>query len=488
MSHCHKKIIVFILLGLIILIGAFYRIKGISSSQSFWSDEAYVSTISRDIIAGKVNFFSAINVLDYQRLQIATTYLSFKIFGVSEISARIPSVLWGTIGIIFAYLLAKTLSDEGGGLLSALIFSILQINLSQSTQAKPYSAIETILLIVLWLLSIIDTNKHKIRIHITLILLASMATLYNYIGVVCWVPYFIYIFPSFFHNKSIKKYSTLFILLIIVGIFSFQVYKFIPWLLSPKYNWVTYLRELMWRQYAFIVLPAIFGLFMIKDKKIFWSITIIISLMLYAWTFIVGSHNLRYLIPLFGMIVILFSIFWANVGKIIFKKSILICLSVALLVYAGGYKVVRKPAAYYTPNADFTADVQNADYKTFFKKTYQLYPDFDNLPVFVGPFDTLSWYTDRNPTAIFSIDTSKPVFVDAVKSWQYGSLTDFKTQQAKYLKGLVVVNDWQSFMPDDIKDYVKKNMRLELRVESMTVSPDEKWPLELYSWGFDNKK
>jgi len=42
-------------------------------------------------------------------------------------------------------------------------------------------------------------------------------------------------------------------------------------------------------------------------------------------------------------------------------------------------------------------------------------------------------------------------------------------------------------MPEEIKSYVKKNMKLELRVESLEVSPDDKWPLELYSWGFDEK-
>jgi len=51
-----------------------------------------------------------------------------------------------------------------------------------------------------------------------------------------------------------------------------------------------------------------------------------------------------------------------------------------------------------------------------------------------------------------------------------------------------MIHDWESYMPDDIKDYVKKNLTLELRVESMAVSPDDKWPLELYSWGFEKTK
>ena len=259
-------------------------------------------------------------------------------------------------------------------------------------------------------------------------------------------------------------------------------------IISPQYNWLTYFRELFWRQYAFITLPGLLGIFTIKNKKVVYGILVSLIVLIYSWCFVSYSHNIRYVVPIFGVLITFFGVFWANVGEIIFKKPALICLSVAILVYAGGYKIVRKPAAYYTPNADFTSDIQNADFKTFFQKSYQLFPDFDNLPVFVGPFDTLKWYTDKNPTALFSINTPKSVYVAIDDSWQYGSLVDFIAQQARYPKGLVVINDWQSFMPDDIKDYVKNNMKLELRVESMAVSPDEKWPLELYSWGFDNKK
>lgn len=470
------------------VLGFYMRVEGIGSNQSFWADEGFVGLVSKRIVMGKQSFIAGINLVGYQRLQVISNVVSFKIFGISEWSARLMSVVWGSVGIIFAYLLAKKLSNKWGGLLSAFIYAIFQLNLAYATQAKPYAAIETIFLIVLYLTTLLAENSKKIHLHILIITFSTFATLYNYIGAITFIPYLFIVIPFVYKNlKLSKKYLLLAVPIFLFLIWWLRIYQFIPTLINPKYNWITLVRELFWRQYGLYTLPALFGFFMIKDKRSKVGIGSAILALLYAWTFVAYSHNIRYLMPIFGLIVVLFGVFWSEVGNLIFKKPTLICLLVALLVYSGGYKVVRKPAAYYTPNADFTSDVQNADYKTFFQKIHQLFPDFDHLPVFVGPFDTLSWYTDRNPTALFSINTPKPVYVDVVQSWQYGTLAEFKNEQTKYSKGLVVVNDWQSFMPDDIKDYVKKNMKLELRVESMTVSPYDKWPLELYSWGMDRK-
>jgi len=52
-------------------------------------------------------------------------------------------------------------------------------------------------------------------------------------------------------------------------------------------------------------------------------------------------------------------------------------------------------------------------------------------------------------------------------------------------KGLIIVEDWESILPEDIKQYAKKNLKLEYRVENLGVSPTDKWPIEIYSWGFE---
>ena len=191
--------------------------------------------------------------------------------------------------------------------------------------------------------------------------------------------------------------------------------------------------------------------------------------------------------PIIGLMVVFFGVFWGNVGDKLFNNSWWVCLIVALLVYAGSNKVIRKPSIYYTPNADFVGDVQNADYKVFFSEWRAKYPDFEKYTIFAGPFDSLSWYTQRYPTATFNRFYPSPIYYPQYGFTEYTNLDEFAQEMSKYPQGFVMIHDWISYMPDEIKDYVKKNLKFELRIESMAVSPNEKWPLALYSWGFDKE-
>jgi len=462
-----------LVVSVLVFVGLIFRLKGISTNHSFWSDEALVSAFSREIVLGRASLWESLTVFHYQRLQVVTAALSFMIFGVSEWSARLPSVFWGSIGIIFAYLVARKYSNKWGGYLAAFLYTFLQLNLAHATQAKPYAALET-----LFLMAIYFSEKHLL----TTLLVATVATLYNYIGVITFFPLLL----QLLFRVKWKELGVFFGVLGLVSIVILGRFLHIDVILrffDPQYNWTTYLRELFWRQFAFISLPATFGLFLIKDKKIFWGIALGILALLFSWNFIFYSRNLRYLMPVFGILTVLFGIFWGKVGELLYKKPALVCLTVMALIFAGGYKIVRKPSVYYTPNADFFADVQNADYKTFFKLTYEKFPDFDNTAVFSNLQDAYVWYAHYKPTALFKIGNLPPYIETQSGLVVYPDLRYFMAEMKKYPKGFVVAEDWQSILPEDVKDYVKKNLKLELRVESMSVSPEEKWPLELYSWG-----
>ena len=80
--------------------------------------------------------------------------------------------------------------------------------------------------------------------------------------------------------------------------------------------------------------------------------------------------------------------------------------------------------------------------------------------------------------------TTKPYKHKIANAMVYGSLKDFKKIMKDHPQGLLIMEDWESFLPEDIKQYAKKNLKLELRVESLREAPDDPWPLALYSWGF----
>lgn len=476
-----------IIVGLFV-VGFFLRLKGISTNHSFWSDEAYTSEISRDLLLGRIDLASGFKLLWYQVLQLLTVSTSFILFGSSEWSARFPSVIWGSVGIPAAYLLASKLSNKQGGILAAFIYTFLQLNLAYSTQARPYAALQTLMLLELYVVTLMD-EKISARTLVAAVFLALISTLYHYLGIFTWIPLIVLTISRYSStNPRGKKFFIVSGMSFILIIWLLGLYRHIPTFFGIKYNWITYSRELFWRQFSFLTLPAIFGFFLIKSRVIKISIALCLGFVFYSWNFIAYSHNIRYLLPIFGLIIVMFSVFWAKVGEVLLKKPSLVCFGVAILILIGGYKVVRRPAIYYTPNADFFADVQNSDAKAFFNEVYKKFPNFDIYPLFIGPFDTLSWYSQRKPSALFSIYTETPIFDPYNNAWSYGSLDDFLLQQEKYDQGFVIVHDWQSFIPDNVKAYIKKNFILEVRIESMSVSPDEKWPLELYSWGFERKQ
>ena len=487
-----------LLLGLV-AIGLFFRLKGISTNHSFWSDEAFVAELSRDVLEGHRSIPDVLSLYNYQRLHVIITSFSFLLFGYSEFAARLPSVLFGTIGIGWAYFLAKKLSNVYGGMIAGFVYAFAQINLSYSTQAKSYAGLELIFLIVMYLLLHINT-KSTIKFHITIIFLIFLATFYHFLGILLAIPYFILLIT--YNQKKIQtiiKKPLSIVIMMIIAIVLFYALNGVVILRSFfsgnslffSSNNMSLFRELIWRNYAFMSLPAIFGLLISIKRYKTWTIALIgmIFFYVYLWIFKLHSPNIRYLLPLFGLLFVFFGIFWGSIIEIIFqKKKLLITALIILILYAGGYKIVRKPNLYYSPNADFFADVQNADYKTFYKTIKTDFPQFQNYAVFNDWGDSQSWYfPEKKSTAYFrkgNYDIN-PQQNNSDKIMVYGSLKQFLNEKAKYDNGFLIVEDWESLLPDEIKEYAKKYMKRELRVENLEVSPTDKWPLELYSWGME---
>ena len=480
------NIFITVCLTILIAAGGVYRLVGISKNHSFWSDEAFTSSIAAQIVQGEISLAKGISYVKYEPLQILMLAASFKIIGENEFAARIPSVVWGILGIYACYLLAKRLSNPYGGLLGAFTYAFIQANLSYSTQAKPYAAIETIFLFTIYLVSTIDKKNRNLAHHLTIIFMIILATLIHNLGIICAIPYLVYLLHKIVTQKALRKG---YILLLVIGLLAsiFIIRQYLPFLIFPKHNNFIYINYLFWRQYGLYTLPAIAGLIMLKDKGLVAGISITFLSLLYSWSFVVANHEFRYILPLLGVIISLFGSFWGNIGRLLKGGEIVIPVIVAFLLFLGGDRIIRKPSIYYTPNADLAGDIQNADYKRFFGLWREKYPDFEKYPIFAGPFDSLSWYANKYPTASFNKFATEPVYRPEFGFVEYSTLATFITETSKYPKGFAMIHDWISFMPDEIKGYIKKNMKFELSVESLSVSPNDRWPLLLYSWGFDGE-
>lgn len=436
-------------------------------SYSFWADEAGISGIALQLATGKYSILQAFNALSYQKLHIMVVSLFFKLFGISEMTARLPSLIAFFIGVIVIFFLAKKLSNIYGGILSAFLYAFSHLNLAYATQAKPYAAIETILLIILFLL----TNK-KIN-HLLIIFLCFTATLLHSIGILLWILYGTYLL------LTIKK-TNIFIIFLTFFLGLFFAYPMITTFFNGgpllPYNHLYQSIKLFAYKYSFISMSAFFGFAWSfkKNKTISIAILFYSVIVFFMATFRSYIFNIRYVLFLFGVLFLYFGIFWSRVGEYyIPKKKWLIPIAVMILLYVTGYKIVRLPQAYYNPNIDKYGDVQIANYKDFYAQLKERFPNYNKLFVINDTPDAESWYFGRNSNAYFMKFTPK------------NSLEDFKKVIAKHPQGLLIMEDWESLLPEDIKQYSRKNFKLELRVESLREAPDDPWPLALYSWGIN---
>lgn len=465
-------------------------------NYSFWADESGISSIAMQWITGKISLFSALNSpgITYQKLQMFTIALFFKLFGISEMTARLPSIIAFSIGVVVIFILAKKLSNIYGGFVSAFLYAFSHLNLAYATQAKPYSTIQTIILLVLLLIVYAEKEKRKSHIflhNLLIIIFLTVATLMHNIGVLLWVLYGMYIFLNL-KNFKFKKFQAVFITIgtIIIG------YVFIlPIFLSSigggqlfPYNHLYQSVKLFSYKYAFISISAFFGFIWLFRKHKTLSIAVLFysAVVFFMATFRAYIFNIRYVLSLFGILFLYFGIFWAKVGeKYLPKNKWLIPLTIIIALYITGYKIVRQPQAYYNPNIDKYGDVQIANYKDFYAILKKRFPDYKKLYVINDTFDVEYWYFGRYSNAYFMKFTAKPYKHHTADATIYGSLEDFKKIIKYHPRGLLIMEDWQSFLPDDIKKYAKKNLKLEFRVESLREATNDPWPLALYSWGIN---
>lgn len=485
----------------IVLGGFIYRLRGIIDNHSFWTDEAFMAHLGQYLFSGKINPFSALQWAHYEPLHIVQTGLFMRFFGDSEFAARLPVVIVSSLGIFFAYLLAKRLSNEPGGLLAAFLYAFSLINLSHATQAKPYATLQTIFLIILYLLSTLEgSEKRNFLVRIALILILSILSFsLHYLGAIIFIPVFFYCI-FYLRNRAIgflKKNNYLLrlaaISIVVLGLFAvaslfreFLARSHSNILIS--YNHITYFRELFWRNYAFITLPAVIGYVMAfkKQRRLLLVLTPALIFYLYLWIFKQSTTNIRYLVPFFGILFVLFGVFWGMVGHAFFRgKEWIICLVVLGMIYGGGYKIARSPSSYYSPNTDFYGDVQIADYKNFYLQLDRKFGK-TNIPVFNNWYDAQTWYwPEKKITGYFMIGSGKGDINPIDQKPVYHELDDLLHIIKKYPSGIIIVEDWESIMPEEIKEYAKKNLHLEVRVEGLPQARGDNWPLAAYSWGLD---
>lgn len=139
---------ILITLLLIVLLGTLLRLYLISQ-ESFWLDETATATAVRDYSTMEIfnnAIFHGLVTPGYWEgtitdLPLYFVVLSFwvKLFGVTELTLRLFSALFGLLSIIMVFLVARQITTDKTALASSFIFSLSAVAIQFSQEARLYS-------------------------------------------------------------------------------------------------------------------------------------------------------------------------------------------------------------------------------------------------------------------------------------------------------------------------------------------------------------
>lgn len=121
---------------LILVIGLILRL--INLNQSLWLDEAINVVYSQ-----KYNLWDFLTKYPFGDFHppgyFFILWIWTRLFGVSEITVRIPSVIFGVAAIYLTFLIGKKLFDKKVGLTAAILLAVAPLHVYYSQEARMYS-------------------------------------------------------------------------------------------------------------------------------------------------------------------------------------------------------------------------------------------------------------------------------------------------------------------------------------------------------------
>ncbi len=481
-----------IIVGLIVFVWLIFVVQGVLANNSFWTDESNVALYARQILeTGKANLPGTNYSTGWYQLGYQYSLaLFFKIFGVSEMAVRTLSIISGMGVLIITFLLVRFVT---GSIIWGTLAMIGQgwwaINLAYATQTRPYMFLQLLVLCVC-LICLKSVNTKNWISPIVLLFLLMVGTLFHSTGLFISVIYLIYLVEllslkfKFISNWRWLMFGIINIIFGLVLIFGLRNLG-----LTGEFNNLVYLKYIVRNHLWFLILPFVFGsVYLLKNYRVYGVGVLSYSFWVFiVWLFFSYSYNIRYLIPLIGSVVVVSFIGLAEILK--YSKLILpiriILVSVSLIVL--GSQLVWWPRSYYSPNVWLYGDVQNADYKSAYGWMVNQYgPELNGWAIFDSWNDRTLWYFRRPPEAMFVVSSLVPEgqkYDVTSGAYFYTTLEQFKAEQSKYPQGLVLVEEWQSTMPEEIKQYIRQNLKLEYTVRGLTTDSIDQWPLAVYSWG-----
>lgn len=195
-------------MAIFIILFISFILRLINLNQSLWLDEAI------NVWATKNFSFLGI-ITEYSKADFHPPGFSLilwgwtHIFGISEISVRMPSVIFGVLTVFIVFLIGKKLLNKELGLIAALLLSVNPLHIYYSQEARMYSfAAFAVTLNFLFFIKLIKEKKVNIIFYISSSLLVFIS---DYVAYFAFFSQLIIVF--ILKEKQIIKKWLFFILL-----------------------------------------------------------------------------------------------------------------------------------------------------------------------------------------------------------------------------------------------------------------------------------
>jgi 4-amino-4-deoxy-L-arabinose transferase-like glycosyltransferase len=138
------------LLAVLILAGGFLRVWNLSV-PSLWVDEANTVYSAESMEKTGQDLFPSGRINGRAQLHTALVALVFRFLGVSEMTARLPSVFFGLLSVIMVYFLGKRVFNNKVGLWTAFFVTFSHFEIGWSRTARMYTLLQFLSLLTLYI-------------------------------------------------------------------------------------------------------------------------------------------------------------------------------------------------------------------------------------------------------------------------------------------------------------------------------------------------
>lgn len=484
-----KKEIIF--LGSFLSLGFFIRLKNLFANYSFWNDEEQVAIYVRAILEkGKPVLENGYTTKFYQFLYYWLNAFSAKIFGLNEFALRFPSVIFGVLTIWAVYLLAKELFDKRVGLVASFFTAFLNIEILMSRQARPYQALQLFsLLSCLFLYKTLRSKKLELKYFFGFLLCGVVSSLMHGLSLLFLASGLLAI--VFLKPNLFKNWRTFLSFIFIAGLlFVFKDNIFAILSKVGEINNIFYYKAFLKNNYPVFVILAFlafpFGLRKKKREVFLCSLFIVVQFL--AISFFLKQPFIRYFYPAFLFLIILSAFSLVEISKF-FKRFNLLFLGllVFLVILATPNKFSFLPKTHYSLNEDMQ-EIPEVDYKKiygFIKPKLEENPEaiyisnWNDHPVWYLGEGNLNYLLRKNPGNLAVGVLSGAEYLD--------SLDKLKKVIKESEKGLILLESWESELPEGTKEFIRENMHKEFEVDRLYSVQPRYWPVEVYSWGISNE-